>query len=57
MTLFTYVASRAIFLNLIPGLDNRSFIKFFRRFVSWRGRPSFAKIKNTNFNYAIVNIK
>lgn len=45
VTLFNCIASRAIILNLVPELDNHSFIKCFRRFVSQTGCPSFAKIK------------
>ena len=41
VTLFTCAASRAIILDLVPGLDAHSFIKCFRRFVSRRGCPNF----------------
>ena len=41
VTLITCAASRAIILDLVPGLDAHSFIKCFRRFVSRKGCPNF----------------
>ena len=42
VTLLTCAASRAIILDLVPGLDSHSFIRCFRSFDSRRGCPNFA---------------
>ena len=40
VTLYTFAASCAVILDLIPHLDSDSFIRSFRRFIARRGCPS-----------------